>query len=79
MGKIFGGVVLLDCHHMNDTFLTTFNNFFDAVTDPNPFYFVFLKEARKTIGKLIGEINFCKYAFNINGELKDKFKAYSGS
>lgn len=51
-GKVaseFGSVVLLDCHHINDTFITTFNNFFDAIADPNPFYFIFLKELKKGV------------------------------
>ena len=72
-------MVLLDCHHINDTFITTFNNFFDAIADPNPFYFIFLKEIKKGLGGMIGKIDFCKYAFNVNGELKDKFTTYSGS
>ena len=28
---------------------------------------------------MIGKIDFCKYAFNVNGELKDKFNTYSGT
>lgn len=54
VGQILGSAVLIDCHHINDTFLTTFNNFFEAVSDPNPFYFVFLKEAKKKIEEMIG-------------------------
>ena len=71
--------MILDCHHINETFVSTFNEFFDAITDPNPFYFVFLKEVKKGLQNLIGQINFCKYAFNINGAIKNKFQTYSGS
>jgi hypothetical protein len=74
-----GNSAIVDCHFLNQLLQTTFQQTFDRILDLNPLYFVILKQLGSDIRSAIDELNFCAYAMNINGLLKDQADVYSGS
>lgn len=74
-----GNSAIVDCHFLNQVLLTTFGQTFDRIVDINPFFFVFLKTIRQDVDAALEKVNFCKYAMNVNGQLKDQMTVYGGS
>lgn len=74
MGKTpdnIGNTAIVDCNFLNQILFTTFEQTFTSIVDVNPFYYVFLKKIGDDVRATISDVNFCDYAMNINGQLKD--------
>lgn len=74
-----GNTAIIDCRFVKQIMQTTFDATINKIIDPNPFYFIFLKEIKKDVDRVIDEIDFCKYAMNVNGVLKDQIGVYGGT
>jgi len=78
-GKVpsaLGNTAILDCNYLNQTFLATFDNIFTQITDEQPLYYLFLKQARTAVVKNLQQIDFCKYALQVNGLVRDQVGVY---
>lgn len=78
-GDTLGNIALLDCKYAPVFFETTYISAFNNLVESEPFYFLLLAEAHKTIKQQLERMDFCNYAMTIGGTVEGQVEIYTGS
>ena len=78
-GNSIGNVALIDCKYIKRLFHNTWLLAYEELIISSPYVVLFSAGFDRQIRQQIDRINFCDYAMNINGKLKEQIDVYTGT